>query len=266
MAKTLKSLYEDPERIVVTAHRGFSGEYPENTLLSFAKAVELNVDIIEFDIRGTSDDVPIIMHDETIDRTTNGKGSPRDFSLKELRQFNASHWKGAHGTGERLSDPAYSDVIIPTFEEVLQETKGKVGLNIQLYDTVEPLLTKICHLFHSYDLYDSGYLTVSTFQEVHQIRAINPRIEICVLEDQWNLKPENLKKHVDLGLTFIQPGRESTTPELCQAILENNLCANMFYSNTDDDNRRYIDMGLRGILTDYPNILIQTIGELEATR
>jgi glycerophosphoryl diester phosphodiesterase len=266
MAKILKSLYQDPERIVVTAHRGFSGEYPENTLLAFRKAIELKVDIIEFDIRGTRDDVPIILHDETVDRTTNGTGSPRDFSLKELQRLNASHWQGAHSTGERLSEPAYSEVIIPTFEEVLQETKGKVGLNIQLYDTAEPLLTKICQLFHSYDLYDSGYLTVSTFQEVHQIRAINPQIEICVLEDQWNLTPEDLKRHVDIGLTFIQPGRQSTTPELCEAIQENKLCANMFYSNTDKDNRRYIDMGLQGILTDYPNILIQTIRDLKAAQ
>ncbi len=266
MAKTLKSLYEDPQRVVVTAHRGFSGKYPENTLLAFAKAIELNVDLIEFDIRGTSDHVPIILHDETVDRTTNGTGPLRNFTLKELRQLNASHYQGAHATGQRLSEPAYSDTIIPTFEEVLQETKGKVGLNIQLYDTVEPLLTKICHLFHSYDLYDSSYLTVSTFQEVHQIRAINPQIEICVLEDQWKLTPEDLKKHVDLGLTFIQPGRQSTTPELCQAIQENGLCANMFYSNTDEDNRRYIAMGLRGILTDYPNILIQTIKNLTTTQ
>jgi glycerophosphoryl diester phosphodiesterase len=265
MTLPLKSLYEDPERIVVTAHRGFSGEYPENTLLAFTKAIELDVDIIEFDIRGTGDDVPIILHDETVDRTTNGTGSPRDFTLKELQQLNASLWKGAHNTGKRLSDPAYSDVAIPTFEEFLQEAHGKVGLNIQLYDTVEPLLTKICHLFHSYDLYNSGYLTVSTFQEVHKIRAINPQIEICVLEDQWKLKPADLKRHLDLGLTFIQPGCQSTTPELCRAIKENNLCANMFFSNTDEDNRKYIEMGLRGILSDYPNILIQTIRDLETT-
>ncbi|MBL4574742.1 MAG: hypothetical protein JKY51_01410 [Opitutaceae bacterium] len=266
MTPPLKSLYQDPERIIVTAHRGFSGEYPENTLLAFTKAIELGVDILEFDIRGTSDGIPIILHDETVDRTTNGKGSPLNFTLAELQKLNASLWQGAHNSGKRLSKPAHPDVIIPTFEELLQVAAGKVGLNIQLYDTNEPLLTKICQLYQSYDLYDSGYLTVSTFQEVAKIRASDPRIEICVLEDQWEMSPKTLQRHLDHGLTFIQPGRQSTTPELCQAIQEKNLCANMFYSNTDEDNRRYIKMGLRGILTDCPNILLQTIKDLKVTQ
>ena len=87
MSKTLTELFHDHSHFMITAHRGASFEFPENTLLSMEKAVEAGADMIEFDLRGTSDDIPILLHDETIDRTSNGKGRPEDYTLSELKKF-----------------------------------------------------------------------------------------------------------------------------------------------------------------------------------
>jgi len=258
----LRELYEAPESVVVTAHRGFSGQYPENTLLAFEQAVLLGADLLEFDIRGTKDHVPIVLHDETLDRTSDGKGSPNLYTLKELRTFNCSYWQGAHGDGRRLAAPAVAGATIPTLREVLVAFKNRVGFNIQVYESGEPLLSEICRLYDEYDLYEQGYLSMSTFEEAELVRAINPRIELCVLGSQGRMDLAALQKLKAFGCTCIQPWRDEVTPEFCRMVRELGLYANMFYSNTDADNRRYIGYGLKGILTDYPDVLMKTLKDM----
>ena len=73
------------------AHRGFSGKYPENTMLAFRKALEAGADGIELDVQLTKDGQVVIIHDEKVDRTTNGTGNVRDYTLEELRKLDASY-------------------------------------------------------------------------------------------------------------------------------------------------------------------------------
>src|ERR1043165_3473631 len=77
---------------LVIAHRGFSGIAPENTLAAFKKALAINVDYLELDVHLTKDNQVVIIHDKSIDRATNGKGKVRDFTLEELRKFDAGTW------------------------------------------------------------------------------------------------------------------------------------------------------------------------------
>ena len=79
-------------------HRGFSGNYPENTLLAFSKAIEAGCDGIELDVHLTKDGEVVVIHDETVDRTTDGTGFVADYTLKELKSFDASFkFKGQYG-------------------------------------------------------------------------------------------------------------------------------------------------------------------------
>jgi len=258
----LEPLYQDPKRVLVTAHRGFSSRYPENTMLAFRRAVELGVEIIEFDVRGTRDHIPVILHDPTLDRTTNATGSPNDYAFHELQRLNASYWQGTHDRGRRLSEPACAGETIPTLEAVLDEMKGQVGLNIQVYETNAPLLAEICRLYDEYELYEDGYLTMSTTQDARLVRQINPRIELCILAGQGRLTFEALRKLRAFGIRYIQPRRNDVTLEFCHWAQELGLYANMFYSNTDQDNRTFIGYGIQGILTDAPDVLIKTIRDL----
>lgn len=263
----LDPLYADPTRVVVTAHRGFSGRYPENTLPAFQAALDLRigergVGLIEFDLRGTADGVPVILHDRTLDRTSDLPGSPTDYALAELQAHTFTYWQGAHHDGRRLDAPAMPGVTIPTLAQVLDLAKGRVGFNIQVYQTDPPLLRAICRLYRAYDLYADGYLTMSTYREAELARAMDPAIALCVLERQGSMDSAALEAAADFGCAYVQPRVEDVTPAFCRQARALGLRANMFYANTAEDARRTIEMGMQGILTDYPDVVLEAIADL----
>lgn len=96
-------------RFVISAHRGYSSHYPENTLLAFKEALDLGVDMLELDLHRSADGVVILMHDHTLDRTTDGSGPIGEKTFAELRKLDAGGWKA----------PCFSGLKIPTFEEFL---------------------------------------------------------------------------------------------------------------------------------------------------
>ncbi len=101
--------------VYVIGHRGAAGHAPENTLMSFHKAVELGADMVELDVHLCATGEPVVIHDDTVDRTTNGSGRVRDLSLDELKALDA-------GDGER----------VPTLVEIIDEMSGRVALNVEL--------------------------------------------------------------------------------------------------------------------------------------
>jgi glycerophosphoryl diester phosphodiesterase len=101
---------QSKNNIYVAAHRGWSEKYPENTMLAYKKAADLGVDQIEIDVRVTKDGELVIMHDATVDRTTNGTGKVEDLTLAELRALDAGSWKGEE----------FSGLQIPTFDEFIE--------------------------------------------------------------------------------------------------------------------------------------------------
>ncbi len=114
------SLHEFPQdKVMVVAHRGNWREAPENSVWAIRKAIEAGADMAEIDIALTRDSVLILMHDRTIDRTTTGKGMPSDYTLAEIKELYLRDGAG-HATQMR----------VPTLEEILLESKGKIFLNL----------------------------------------------------------------------------------------------------------------------------------------
>lgn len=111
-------------RIDVIAHRGASAYAPENTLASFRKAIEMHADWFELDCTLTRDSRLLVIHDDTLDRTTDGKGPVRDKTLAELKQLDAGRWFSEAYAGEKL----------PTLEESLDLAKGRIGVYVELKD------------------------------------------------------------------------------------------------------------------------------------
>ena len=104
------------------AHRGASGRFPENTLAAFAAAIEAGAQMCELDVQLTRDGAVVVMHDDTVDRTTDGRGAVRGMTLEELKRLDAGVRFGNEFSGER----------IPTLEEVFALTRGRCGLNIEI--------------------------------------------------------------------------------------------------------------------------------------
>ena len=109
-------------RILLGGHRGNAAECPENTLASFRSAIELGVDVIELDVHRSEDGGLPVIHDHLVDRTTNGSGLVRDFTMAELKRFDAGSWK----------DPKFAGERIPSLDDVLAIAKGKVGVAIEI--------------------------------------------------------------------------------------------------------------------------------------
>src|SRR5919204_1492938 len=109
-------------RILLGGHRGNAAEFPENTLASFRSAIELGVDVIECDVHRSEDGGLPVIHDHLVDRTTNGSGLVRDYTMDELRRFDAGSWKG----------PRFSGEWIPSLDEVLEVARGNVGVAIEI--------------------------------------------------------------------------------------------------------------------------------------
>jgi glycerophosphoryl diester phosphodiesterase len=104
------------------AHRGASARAPENTLAAFREAIRLGADAIELDVQLSADGVPMVIHDETVDRTTDGHGRVAALVSRDLRRMDAGAWFSSRFRGER----------IPTLEEALECARGRCGLNIEI--------------------------------------------------------------------------------------------------------------------------------------
>ena len=118
----------------IFAHRGFSGKYPENTMLAFKKAVEIGCDGIELDVHLTKDNVLVIIHDEDIKRTANGQGLVRDMTFEELRRFDYSAgFKGVYGFNEIPTLREYFELVKDT--DIITNIELKTG--IFEYPTIE---------------------------------------------------------------------------------------------------------------------------------
>jgi glycerophosphoryl diester phosphodiesterase len=255
---TLEELFESGTT-VATAHRGFCGKHPENTLPAFDNAIKAGADIIEFDIRSSADNVPVILHDETVDRTSNGTGKVCDLTYARLKELNFSYWVGPHDQQCRRDEPATPGLTLPTFRQTLELIGKRACMNIQVYAVNQNALVQICGLYREFDLFRHAYLTMTTFEQAQRVRAIDPEIEICVLERQHRTDAAMLRKMKDFGLTYVQPLFGDLTPGLCEEARRLGLRSSVFYSNTDERNRLLISWGQQGIMTDCIDVLVRTI-------
>ena len=232
-------------RLVLTAHRGASFDDAENTLPAFQRAVDAGADFIEFDLRMSADGVPVVLHDKTIDRTSNGTGTPEEHPLAELKKYNFSYFYHS----ERHAEPLYPALEIPTFEEVLRNFRDQACMNIQVYAGPAGI-REICRLYLEYGMQDRGYLTIASDETAALVREISPEIEIC-LTPGWNerAKPENLRKCADFGCRFVQPVRASVTPETFALCRELGLRANVFHSDDPAQAEELRKMGAGGVMT-----------------
>ncbi|KAB8137530.1 glycerophosphodiester phosphodiesterase [Gracilibacillus oryzae] len=144
--------FEQRNRVTVAAHRGFSSMYPENTLLAFKESLEKGVNMIEFDLRLSRDKVVMILHDETLDRTTNGTGPITDLTLRELKQLDAGSWLGNE----------YEGLKIPTLEELCELLKDYPDtlLNVEIKKSpiAKEVMDKAVSILSGY-----GYLSKCVF-------------------------------------------------------------------------------------------------------
>lgn len=229
----------------VIAHRGFSGKYPENTLIAFRKAIELKVNEIEFDVKLTKDKQLIIIHDETVDRTTNGKGKVSEMTLEEIKKLNA---------GKKFNKNFLNEKI-PTFEETLENIPEEVELNIHAQS--QPIVTKkIVSALLNYKRIKTCYMAIDSTQ-ISLAREICPEVRLCNMKCQSNSEEyiEETKKWKCERLQFYTLAYK-VTKELIKKTHSYGIFVNVFYADTEKEMKKYIEYEADAILTNYPDLLI----------
>ena len=112
---------------LLVAHRGFKAKYPENTMTAFKAGVDAGAQMVELDVHLTRDHELVVIHDDTLDRTTNGEGPVDEYTLTELKRLDAGHWFHPRFAGEQ----------IPTLREVLRQLSHRVLINIEVKSDIE---------------------------------------------------------------------------------------------------------------------------------
>lgn len=229
------------------AHRGASGYFPENTMLAFIKAVEMGCDGIETDVQMTKDGVLVLIHDESVDRTTNGSGLVKDFSFTELRQLDAGEWYGTSFTG----------VKIPMVEELLILTRNTgIRLDLELksglieYKGIEE---KLIDLIYYYRLQE--YVILSSFNHYSMVhcKEMAPNLKTGLLYMEGLYQPHLYARTTRADA--LHPYYYSVNEEIvCQAHIEG-LLVNTFTINNPATMQRFIRMGVDGIITNFPDRL-----------
>lgn len=152
----------DKDARLVAGHRGMKSVYPENTLLSFEKAIALGVDMLEMDVNITRDGVPVVLHDLTVDRTTNGSGAARSLTLAEIKRLDA---------GSHLS-PAFAGLTVPSLEEFCQlmAKHPDILLNVEIKDKTDECVDKTVSLLARHGLVERCVFACFDADIVHTLR------------------------------------------------------------------------------------------------
>ncbi len=231
------------------AHRGAPNTHPENTIPAFVEAIELGVDMIEFDVRVTADGHAVLMHDATVDRTTNGTGAVEDLTLAEIKQLDAGSWKA----------PQFADTEVPTFAETLEVMPPEILLNIELKAGEMVVDLVIGHL-KKLDMIDQSLLAARNDQAT-RARELIPDIRIINFSRQDGAD-DYVDNTIATGAQYLQLPRRDTTPERVARCHQHGIVVNVFKSDEPEDQRLLSDWGVDYILTDNPRLLMETLGRL----
>ena len=251
-------------RPYVIAHRGISGRYPENTLLSFQKAIEAKTDWIELDVHMTADGNVIVSHDWTADRCTDGHGAFNTMTLQQVKQLDAGIRRGAEFAGTR----------IPTLEETLDfmgdgrirmciEIKGKeTGDNLRVaWETVKLLQKYNCLQYVVLSSYNPETLCTLKTWEPLIATSLDPTPQDGSFTP-WELCQQVLKYNINA----MMHDYSKITPELIDEAHQHGFSLWTWTVNKPDEMRQIIAMEPDAIMTDHADVLLKIVDEMVPAR
>lgn len=238
---------KSPTKII--AHRGNSSEAPENTLEAFRRAVQIGAHGVELDVQLSSDGVPVVIHDETLERTTNGTGAVAAHSAAEITALSAGLW----------FDPPFLEARVSTLDAVLEvlslEPPSPAGLEIhlELKTALHPypgLAEAVAALVRGRALADRVMISSFNHHTLLEVRRCAPELPLAALLDGRMIAPwEYAARH---GFQAIHPEYHSVDAELAGNCRERGLALRAYTVDDPEAARGLIKLGLDGIMTNVP--------------
>ena len=226
---------------LIVAHRGLSSLYPENTLIAFEKAMELGIDFIELDVHATSDGELVVIHDDTLDRTTNGKGEISHLTLSEIKKYSAGKW----------FSPSFRKEKVLTLKEVFELTKGKVKLWIEIKKL--GIEKKLVDLIQRHDMIDNVICGSFFLENVAKIKKLNPSIPAVFITSFLELK--QIKNLLIKNINMIDIEFCNLTPDILKNCHGYGFAVGVWTVDKEKELRKALRMGVAAITTNYPQIL-----------
>ena len=247
---------------LVIAHRGDSIRAPENTLPAFQRAIDVGADMIELDVQLTSDNVPVVFHDATLEKHSNGFGVLSDFPVKKIRSLDAGSWFSKAFAGEK----------IPLLTEVLELVKNRIMLNIEIKpesvteNADSGIEYKVCELVRLFGMEEQVLISSFDYRVFERVHNIDPAIKTGLLynrEQSGRLSPAELMQTYQ---TFsFHCSRWQLRKKWIKECRQIGVPIYVYTVNGRRTMRSLIKKGIAGIFSDKPQRLKEVSGRLLAT-
>ena len=258
--------YKEFIRPLVIAHQGGDGVWPGETMFAFQNAVDLGVDVLEMDIHITADGELVLMHDETVDRTTDGSGGIESMTLEELKKLDAAYdWTPDEG---KTFPYRGNDLTIATLEEVFKAFPD-MRMTIEIKKTNASMAKPFCDLIREYNMQDKVLAASFHDERLKEFRAECPEVATSSAKNETTAFV--LMTKVFLGgwyspaFNSLQVPEKSSgitvmTPGFVRAAHARNLAVEPWTINDEETMRKLIEWGVDGIITDRPDIMLTVLG------
>ncbi|WP_335870633.1 glycerophosphodiester phosphodiesterase [Bacillus sp. 2205SS5-2] len=227
---------------LIFAHRGAAGDYPENTMVAFQAALDAGADGIELDVQLSKEGEVVVIHDETLQRTTNGAGCVQEYSFLDLSKLQANY------KFKRM------DASIPSLKEVLDWLKGNSLIcNIELKNGVIPypyLEEKVIELIKEYSLQDRIILSSFNHYSIVKCYSLDPSVEIAPLYNMGLYMPWVYAKSIQAK--GIHPKLRAAPPKIIRAAMEAGIEVRPYTVNREKEMKQLFELNCSAIITDYP--------------
>ncbi|MEW5946025.1 MAG: glycerophosphodiester phosphodiesterase [bacterium] len=233
-------------RVVNCAHRGASGAAPENTLAAFRAAVDAGADMFELDVRLTGDGQMVVIHDDALDRTTDGAGKVSALTLDEIKKLDAGAWFDEKFRGER----------VPTLRESLEFARGKIRVNIEIKE--EGFEEQVVKLVEELDMVGGVFVSSFHHDVIRKIKDLNREIltgALVKVVDAAALDALVEKYRPDA----INPRYIAVTPAVVKECRRRGLMVFVYTVNEPEMMKRLVRFGVDGVITNYPEKLKEII-------
>ena len=237
---------------LIIAHRGFSGLYPENTVKSVAEAINIGADLIEFDLQLTKDNEVVVFHDRTVERIIKSEKnkSIADFTLDELKKKDFGSWFNS----------TFSNVQIATLRDIMEvkiSSKNKFDFIIEIKGLdPEELIPRVKNIIDEYNYtFTKGYLSVRDEIAFEIARKNNFQNKYIGLMQKKRTPVESMDLAKELNAGALQLRPKNWNDEDWLNLQKSNLRYTIFYADTVEDFKKYIEKNPYGIFTNFPNKL-----------
>ncbi|MBT2258387.1 glycerophosphodiester phosphodiesterase [Priestia megaterium] len=239
----------DLRKVDNVAHRGASAYAPENTIAAFDKAVEMKADYIEIDVQRSKDGKLVVIHDTTVDRTTDGSGKVGNLTFDELRNLDAGGWKGEQFAGAQIQ----------TFDEILDRYHGKIGILIELkapelYPGIEENVAKKLKE-RNLDKPQNEKIIVQSFNHnsMKKMNKLLPKVPIGVLTSSSADTTEQALQEFSTYADYFNPSYGIVTPDLVNQVHSLGMKIGSWTVRSQEAANFLLDVGVDAIITDYPD-------------